>query len=111
MSRLPFINHSKSVPPHWRRNVFGYGGAADECMVRKTVSRATHCTYMSLILQRDAKCSDAKCRTLGGGGGGGAGGATAPSAPWLLRLCSLPRLSRVFLNIFLCVATCSRRGI
>ena len=50
-----------------RRNMFGYGGAADECMVRKTVSRATHCTYIPQY------CSE--MLSLGHSWGGGGGGA------------------------------------
>ena len=73
-----------------RRNVFGFGGAADECMVGKNQCPEKHIVH---ICSRNCIFISVMLKLMGfpgkyWGGGGGGGGATAPSAPWFLRLCA-----------------------
>ena len=61
-----------------RRNVFGFGGAADECMVGKNQCPEKHivhicsrkCIFISVML----KLMGFPGKYWGGGGGGGGGG-------------------------------------
>ena len=66
-----------------RRNVFGFGGAADECMVGKNQCPEQHIVH---ICYRNCVFISVKLNLMGFPGK--YLGATAPSAPWFLCLCA-----------------------